>query len=237
MRTKEFGESDLLVTFLTPDWGRQKGIAKGACKSQKRFVNCLDIFCHVTLEYNLSRTGDLHFLKSAHLIDAYPGLRTNFQMITRASFMIELTEILFPWGIAEKRIFELLERFFSLMSNSTRQELFPLLFEFRAMSLGGYEINLTECAVCKRGYSGEGVAAFVPERGGIACLKCREITAKSPRVEPQTVKDMGLMQQGAYPMSKDSDLSKETISEIELVLKLHREYHLAKQPKTAANLT
>jgi DNA repair protein RecO (recombination protein O) len=49
MRTKEFGETDLLVTLLTPDKGRLKGIAKGARKSRKRFVNCLDVFSLVEL--------------------------------------------------------------------------------------------------------------------------------------------------------------------------------------------
>jgi DNA repair protein RecO (recombination protein O) len=49
MRTKEFGETDLLVTFFTQDKGRLKGIAKGARKSRKRFVNCLDVFCHAEL--------------------------------------------------------------------------------------------------------------------------------------------------------------------------------------------
>jgi len=29
MRVKEFGETDLLVTFFTPDKGQMKGVAKG----------------------------------------------------------------------------------------------------------------------------------------------------------------------------------------------------------------
>ena len=44
MRVKDFGESDLLITFFTPDEGKIKGIAKGARRSRARFVNCLDIF-------------------------------------------------------------------------------------------------------------------------------------------------------------------------------------------------
>ena len=61
MRTKEFGETDLLVTFFTPDNGRLKGIAKGARKSRKRFANCLDVLCLTELEYSLKREGGLYF--------------------------------------------------------------------------------------------------------------------------------------------------------------------------------
>ncbi|MBW2206889.1 MAG: recombination protein O N-terminal domain-containing protein, partial [Deltaproteobacteria bacterium] len=39
MRIREFGEADLFVTFFTPDRGRLKGVAKGARRSRKRFVN------------------------------------------------------------------------------------------------------------------------------------------------------------------------------------------------------
>ena len=97
MRVKEFGESDLLVTFFTKDNGRLKGIAKGARRSRKRFVNCLDIFSLVNIEYGRKRKGDLYFIHSGRLIDAYPGLRADFSTLSKASFMVELTEILFPW--------------------------------------------------------------------------------------------------------------------------------------------
>ena len=52
MRVSEFGESDLLITFFTPTEGKIKGIAKGARRSKARFVNCLDIFSLVNLEYS-----------------------------------------------------------------------------------------------------------------------------------------------------------------------------------------
>ncbi|MBN1626048.1 MAG: recombination protein O N-terminal domain-containing protein, partial [Deltaproteobacteria bacterium] len=51
-RVREFGESDLMVTFFTPDAGRLRGVAKGALRSRKRFVNCLDAFSLVNLEYS-----------------------------------------------------------------------------------------------------------------------------------------------------------------------------------------
>jgi DNA repair protein RecO (recombination protein O) len=103
MRTKEFGEADLLVTFFTPDKGRLKGVAKGARRSRKRFVNCLDIFSLVKLEYSLKREGGLYFLHSGKLINAFPELRSDFGALSKASYMVELTEILFPLGVLTKK--------------------------------------------------------------------------------------------------------------------------------------
>ena len=110
MRIKEFGETDLLVGFFSEDFGRLKGIAKGARKSKKRFPNCLDIFSLVKMEYQKGRKGDLYFLDSCRLIHGFPGLRCDYSSISLASYMIELTEILFPIGVPDKGMFELLKK-------------------------------------------------------------------------------------------------------------------------------
>jgi len=41
LRSRPFGESDKIVSFLTESYGKLTGIAKGAKRSRKRFVNPL----------------------------------------------------------------------------------------------------------------------------------------------------------------------------------------------------
>jgi DNA repair protein RecO (recombination protein O) len=110
MRIREFGESDLMVTFFTPERGRLKGVAKGARRSKRRFSNCLDLFCLTSLEYELKRKGDLYFLHSCKLIDGFQGVRSDFSALALACYMIELTETLFPLGVVDPNMFELLKR-------------------------------------------------------------------------------------------------------------------------------
>ncbi|UCF57529.1 MAG: DNA repair protein RecO [Deltaproteobacteria bacterium] len=236
MRSKEFGETDLLVTYFTLDKGRLKGVAKGARKSRKRFANCLDLFCLVDLEYSLKREGGLYFLNSGKLINAYPGLRSDFAILSKASYMVELTEILFPLGVADRNMFELLRGSLASLSKGERIDIISILFEVRAMALGGYAINFDRCSICGRPYKGEGRAVFRREKGGIACIKCQQESAVSPGIDPQTVKMIKLMQ--TKPLTslaklKDTD---EIVREIKPVLKLHREYHLGQRPKTASYL-
>jgi DNA repair protein RecO (recombination protein O) len=172
MRVNECGESDLLVTFFTPNRGLLKGIAKAGRKSRKRFVNCFSSFSLVSLEYVIKRERDLVFLHSGKLINGYPGLRADFSMMSKASFLIELTQILFPSGVSDRSMFDLLEHCLARFDAGERSDVVLLHFEARAMSLGGYEINLDKCALCGRSYQGEGMAVFQPEKGGIACMKC-----------------------------------------------------------------
>lgn len=232
MRIKEFGETDLLVTFFTPDKGRLIGVAKGARRSRKRFANCLDIFCLVDLEYSLKREGGLYFLNSGKLVNAFLGLRTDFAILSHASFMVELTEILFPMGVADWRMFELLRESLDSLSKEERTATIPILFELQAMALGGYGIEFDRCCICGRPYKGEGRAVFKREKGGIACLKCQQESAVSPGMSPQTVKMIKLMRTRTFTSMEKLKFIDETVKEIKPVLKLHREYHLGQRPKT-----
>jgi DNA repair protein RecO (recombination protein O) len=237
MRTKELGESDLLVTFLCPEKGRIKGIAKGARNSRKRFANCFDTFCLVDLQYSLKGSGDLYLLSSGKLINAFPGLRSDFTSLLYASYMVELTEILFPYGVGDRKMFELLRESLDALSRGGQTEAIPLLFEVRAMTLGGYGINLERCCTCGRVYRGEGRAVFKMDKGGVACLKCQEETAVTPGISPQGVKMIQWMQTRPLRSLMQLELADEDMQEIRPVLRLHREYCLGQGPKTACYLT
>ena len=232
MRVRDFSESDLLITFFTPDNGLLKGVAKGARRSRKRFVNCLDFFCLADLEYRLNTKGGLHFISSGKLVDAYPLLRSDFTLLAFASYMIELTELLFPPELADKNMFETLKNSLCLLGTEENYELIPIIFEITAMTLGGYRINLERCCICGRSYTGEGAAAFKPEKGGIACLRCQQVTAVNPRVSPDTIKIMKQIQEEHIPQRKIHKYSWDSIPEIKPVLKLHREFHLSRRPRT-----
>ena len=67
-----FGESDKIVSFLTENHGNFTGIAKGAFRSRKRFVNSLEPFSLVNLSFQDRAHDNLSFLLAADLIQG-PG--------------------------------------------------------------------------------------------------------------------------------------------------------------------
>lgn len=233
MRIREYGESNLLVTFFTPDMGQLKGVAKGARRSRKRFVNALDIVSLVKLEYSLKREGALYFLQSGKLINGHPGLRSDYATLSKASYMIELTEVLFPPGVADQKMFELLKGAFQLLDKGEHVACVPMIFEARALALGGFGIHFEKCCRCGRAYSFEGNALFIPEKGGIACLKCHRESARSPLMGPESVRTFMGIQSESLIHSEKRRWTDQVIQEIKPVLRLHREYHLERKLKTS----
>ncbi len=231
MRVKEFGESDLMVSCFTPLKGRIRGIAKGAKRSKKRFVNCLDVFSLVNMEYSPGKK-DLCFFQSGRLIDAYPGLRTSYSRLIKASYMVELTEMLFPWELADPVMFDILKRSFKMLAENDASNMATEIFEIMAMSQGGYAVNLDKCCVCGRRYLGEGPAVFIPENGGIACTKCRQVSARTPCMDPETVRMLSSIQSNISGVFEEGLYSNKRLLDLRPVLELHRKYRLEREPRT-----
>ncbi len=236
-RTWEFGETDLLVSFFTVDKGRLKGVAKGARKSSRRFANCLDSFCLTRLEYDRKSGRDLYFLDSGKLIHGFPELRSDFHALSLASYMVELAETLFPVGVAEPRMFALLKDAFHALSDHREKEDLRILFEAKALALGGYGINFERCCDCGRLYAGEGRAVFKQSKGGIACLRCEKESVRFPGLDPDAARGLDSIQTTPLDHGSHTPLTDAVKGEMKRVLRLHLRYSLGKDLKTARYLS
>ncbi len=236
MRIREFGESDLLVTFFTYDRGKQKGVAKGGRKSRKRFANCLDLFCLVDLEYVIRKKGDLCFLYSCKLVHAFPGLRCDFSSLSLASYMIELTEILFPQNVVASGMFEVLKNSLRELEDGRGINEVRTIFEGKTISLGGYSVNADKCCRCGRQYTGVGRAVFMPDKGGIACLKCQNESSLFPGMGPDAVKVLKIIQSQSWENIIGTPLTDEAIGEIKAVLRLHIDYRIGRRMRSVEYL-
>jgi len=236
MRIWEIGESDLLVRFFTPNQGCLKGIAKAARRSRKRFANCLDLLSRVTMEYETRRASELSFLKGCKLIRGYAGIRSDYDRLSMASYLVELTDTLHPPGVVDPAAFDLLTARFEDLDQGKDPATVRIFFEGKAMALGGYGINLSRCCKCGRGYTGAGRAVFVPDRGGIACLRCEKESPRTPGLSPEGVKALHAIQTAPVHRQNTLPIGAPLLQEIKPVLKRHVAYRLGKTFKTTAFL-
>src|SRR5947207_14962423 len=91
LRSRAYGESDKIVTFLTEDAGKLTGIAKGAKNSRRRFANCLDPFTRVRVHFRIRPGASLVFMDSCDLLQA-PTLMATPAKLAYGSYLIELVD-------------------------------------------------------------------------------------------------------------------------------------------------
>jgi len=190
------------------------------------------------MEYGSKPKGDLYLLNSCKLIHAFEGIRSDFSSLSLAGYMVELAEILFPQNVADKGMFDLLNHSFRALTEGVkRNDVLRIVFETKAMSLGGYGINFERCCRCGRAYTGAGRAVFMRSKGSIACLNCEQESSHHPGMGSDAVMAVSKMQ--SEPLNsivEGLELSEEAIREIKPVLKLHIDYRIGQRLKSAKYL-
>jgi DNA repair protein RecO (recombination protein O) len=176
LRTRVHGESDKIVTFLTRDWGKVTGIAKGAQRSRRRFVNVLEPFTHVSLRFRPSRADDLAFIFGCDLIQSFRGPSRDLQRFALASYTAELIDVMVAGREPGQEIYRLLLESLTMIEEQTPWS--PLLlpaFEFLLLAHVGYEPNLRDCQHCGTILPENAPSAvFSPSLSGLLCRNCRE---------------------------------------------------------------
>ncbi len=236
LRTKDFGESDLIVTVFSYRYGTLKGVAKGARRSSKRFVNSLTTFSLVNLAFRERRSGDLVWLDTCELAEGFPAIRSDYNLLSKASYMVELTETLFPSNVQNAEMFQLLKFGLGSLSEKQNTEETMIMFQTRAMKIGGFGINLSQCSLCNRRYEGKGRALFHPPSGSIACLSCEKESVLNPGMGPKTVQVLEDFQSTDLSLLQNVQCDDDIITELKKVLMMHVEHRLGKKLKSAKYL-
>ena len=90
LKVAEHGEADKLVTCYSRELGRITGLAKGAKRSARRFVNKLEEFSLLQLFYRPPRSpSGLTFIGEAELLRAHLSLRTVYPRYVVAAYLGE----------------------------------------------------------------------------------------------------------------------------------------------------
>lgn len=164
-----YGESDRIVTFLTPEEGICKGFARNARASRIRFGPALETFAQVRLHYSVPRNGELLSLREADLIDLRVGLRRDLQSLALAAYGCELVEAL-GGGHGHPEIYALLAAYLDHLASAGATPEARLLLEIRLLFHSGYAPHLQHCAACFGPLPA--TFAFSAAKGGSLCPNC-----------------------------------------------------------------
>jgi DNA repair protein RecO (recombination protein O) len=174
LKNADFGESDRIITLYSPDIGRFAAIAKGAKRSQKRFVNKLEEFSLLDISYRPAKHNRLHFLSEAELKEAFISLRTNWQRYCAAILANELVLRFTGEHDPDRRIFSLLHWLLESLHNGSSPLPTVVFFHLHLLNACGYRPKLEHCAICSclpdknRGLS----FTLQPGNGTLICSRC-----------------------------------------------------------------
>jgi DNA repair protein RecO (recombination protein O) len=89
-----FGNTSLILRCLTREAGRLTFMAKGAARPKSPLGGALDLFYLADFLYAPSRTGEMHTLREARLVEPHLGLRQSYANLIAAQYFAALIETL-----------------------------------------------------------------------------------------------------------------------------------------------
>lgn len=237
LRLLDYGESDRIVTFCTAEFGKLRGIAKGARRSRRRFANALEPFACSNLLFSRRRPEGLALIESSDVICHFPGIRADLEKTLSASYLIDLTD---HFSLEEKKseeIYRLLRRFLQLFETSPATEALLRFFEIRLLKICGYDPLLEHCLICKMPLHNRTVYRFRPADGGLTCGDCRGDSPDAVAASLGTIRTLILGRDLELDRLGRLLLSEQSASESRILLSRFLKHILGREPRSLSVLS
>ncbi len=165
-------EADQIVSLLTRDAGKIRGVAKSASKSRRRFGGALEPMTHVLAHYAVRPRQDLVRLDSLEILHSPLSTPTDYPRAAALAFYTEVLDEMLPDGmsadITQDAAFRLL---LQVVEQTTIGRVWAPVtyFALWMVRLMGWMPPLTRCTLCRRSFEPEEPASWNPHADGLLC--------------------------------------------------------------------
>ena len=108
LQTWPFKEADLIVSFLTRDLGKLRGVARRARRPKSTFGSGLERLSHIRMSYFQRENRELVNLDSCEIVDSQFAVLSDFAAACALDFFAEVSEQMLPAAEPSERYFRLL---------------------------------------------------------------------------------------------------------------------------------
>jgi DNA repair protein RecO (recombination protein O) len=222
LRSMRLGEADRIITFVTPDHGKVRAVAKGVRKTKSKLGGRLDLMTHVSIM--CWRGRELDVVTQAEIVDSFRPIREDLDKMPVAFTMLEAVDQVAVERNPMPELFRMLVGALTTLAGDGGAVLLGA-FLWKLLALEGVGPVVEQCASC--GEAAE-LVAFDEAVGGFLCKSCRSGIAVSPETVTLVRHIMGgrLRQALAEPPSRAT-------AEVERLATIATEYHLDRRLRSA----
>lgn len=235
LRRLDYGDYDLILTFLSLQRGKISLIAKSAKKSTKRFAGTLELFSLIEVVGSTGKRRGLPVLQEAALVSPYATIRCDINKTAYASYWCELIYNWLEKNQVQTQIYYLLKYVLGeLDSGSSTPAELSVLFQMRLLSLSGHRPNLSQCANCGKKLETIDTqqVAFDVARGAILCQGCVSGSGGRIRLSKGTIKQLIWVENADLLKASRVRFGAQALTESSELLEAFAPYVLGQQPRS-----
>jgi DNA repair protein RecO (recombination protein O) len=178
-------ERDRVVTFLTAEWGKKRGVARGARAKFSRFAGQLQPLSKVAVRWFEKEGRELVRIESVELVEPCRSLLDDLDGILLGSYLAEDLACFAQENEESEPFYRLLDGALRWIEQGVDRDLVARYFEVWVLRLAGIFPPPRECPVCGRELTD--AAGAVLDRAGpeIRCRDCA--TGRETRMSPAAI--------------------------------------------------
>lgn len=196
LQTYPFKEGDLIVSFLTRDLGKLRGVARRARRPKSGFGSGLERLSHIRMSYFQRENRDLVNVDGCDLLHSQFSLLGDFTAACALDYLAEVSEQLLPPSEPSEKFFRLLHTVLEHMHSAVPGAVWRSVtyFSIWTVRLSGLLPELHACLSCGSWLEDPELpqrAYFNRFRSGLYCGECRrahnvhntwELTSESRKI-------------------------------------------------------
>ena len=243
LRQTKLGEFDKILTIYTPEFGKLRAVAKGACRPQSKLGGNVEPLTHSLML--LAKGRNLDIVTQSQTINGFLALKSGLWRMACGLYILELMDSFTVEGGANPPLFDLLLEILNQLSQPESDETILRYFELHILHYLGYRPQLHRCVSCDLPLKPI-VNFFSPGKGGLLCPHCKseennryeQIEAISLRtsipLSVEALKVLRLWQSCDYATARRVRVKPELSVDLEQVLHEYIRYILQRELKSLA---
>lgn len=239
LKTTPYSEADLIVSFLTRDFGLMSAFAKSPRKTKSRFGSSLEPLTHSNIAFWGREDSTLPRLTQADIIRPFQPIREKPRCFFAVVEIIELTLNFLPEREVNDGIFHLLRGVLTRIEPISAEvdskrageflECLVTFYKIRFLDMAGYAPSINGCGRC--GLPGQD---FYLAHGSIICRACTRDTDTPISLLQGTIELYKTMRRWDLAIIERIRPSQILLSELSNMLDNHIQHHVSRPLRTKA---
>jgi DNA repair protein RecO (recombination protein O) len=235
LRRLDYGDFDLILTFLSLERGKISLIAKSAKKSTKRFAGILELFSLIEAVASTGKGRGLPVLQEATLISPFSDIRNDIRKTAYASYWCELLNNWVEENQKQAPLFYLLKHALGqLDGGAAAAPEISIFFQMRLLNLTGHDPRLRQCGRCRKDLEmlQSKQVVFDIAKGAILCDECTSGAGGRIRLSKGTIKQLLWVESGDLKKASRIRFGAQAIKESLEFLEAFVPYIMGVQPQS-----
>jgi DNA repair protein RecO (recombination protein O) len=241
LKQTKLGEFDKIVTIYTPEFGKLRAVAKGACRPKSKLGGNVEPLTHSLML--MAKGRNLDIVTQSQTINGFLALKSNLWRMACGLYVLELIDSFAVEGGENRPLFDLLLEILQQLGEPDSSEIALRYFELHLLHYLGYRPQLRRCVDCDSPLKPV-VNFFSLSKGGLLCPHCNseenrrheQIEALSTRpslpLSVEALKVLRLWQSSDYATARRVRVKPELSGELERVLCDYVRYILQRELKS-----